>query len=144
MSALLKELAVCGAGLLCAAAAVYGLGDRDTLVPPPESVGEEFVTWLTTGRIAPARSLLEADLAARMDTDSLQAVAATLRRDGDISRVEAAPRSRAGDSATAEVILVTEAGDTLQLELSLVWQKGGWRVHRVSGSALRPPGQPSG
>ena len=43
MSARCGELLVIGLSLMTVAGAVYGLGDRAVLVPPPEMVVEEFV-----------------------------------------------------------------------------------------------------
>jgi hypothetical protein len=59
---LVKTLGLIAAALALVAVAVFGGGDRQLLVPPPDSSAESFVRQLTTGRYDLATKYLASDL----------------------------------------------------------------------------------
>lgn len=132
MSALLKELAVIALALLVSAAAVLGLRDRGTMVPPPETVVEEFVRDLSLERWGPAHAHLSAPIADSLGPDSLAGYADALQqRVGRIADVHGRPFFATDEAAEATAEITTEAGDRVALRFPLSREQGLWKIARL-------------
>jgi hypothetical protein len=114
------------------AAVVFGLGDRETLVSPPESVAEEFIRSLGHGRVEAARDLLSSEEERATSPAEMKTLTTRFRsRLGRLDHVDASVSERGRDSAE---VRVDAAGsrDTLDLAVPLAFEHGLWKVARVS------------
>lgn len=110
-----------GVAILVAAtaASVELLHDRALLVPPPDSVAEQFVREVMTRRYTPARSyLLEPDSVSREQLEELQS------RLGEGENPDAEIVSRDDERATVDVRL-KEKTFTVPLEWDKEWKVAG-------------------
>ena len=132
MSALLRELALVALALALCAAAVGGLGDRGVLVPPPETVVEEFVGEIALERWEPARRHLVEAAARRMEPDSLRAFLTALeQRAGRVEDVRGTPSFATAAAAQAVAEITTVSGARYRLRLPLEWEHGLWKISRL-------------
>jgi hypothetical protein len=122
------------------AAVVFGLGDRETLVSPPEVVAEEFVRSVGQGRVEAARDLLAAEEERATSTAKMRTFTTRFRsRLGRLDHVDASVAERARDSAAVRVD-AEGSRDTLELTVPLAFERGLWKVARLS-EAERAVGQ---
>lgn len=132
MRDLLIAVGLVGLALGIVAIAVFGLGDQDTLVSPPEAVAEEFVRAVGHGRIEPARSMLASEAERVTSKRELRRVAARFRsRVGHLDDVDATNVARTPDSA---IVRAHAEGHRASVELivPLVRENGAWSVARVT------------
>ena|SRR5918992_3753766 len=123
------------------AAVVFGLGDRETFVSPPEAVAEEFVRSVGHGRVEAARDLLASEEERATSTAEMRTFATRFRsRLGRLDRVDASVAERARDSAAVRVE-AEGSRDTLELTVPVAFERGLWKVARVS-EVERAVGQP--
>ncbi len=143
MRALLGMAAVLAVTLALIAGVVFGLGDGDTLVSPPEVVAEAFVEALGHGRPETARNLLTQRAGRSASRETIANASRRLRsRIGDLEGVEAMVQSRRRNRATVRVEI---EGSRMQLALVLpvARERGVWKIEGL-GDALtmvgrRPP-----
>jgi hypothetical protein len=114
------------------AAIVFGLGDRDTFVSPPEVVAEEFLRSVGHGRVDAARSLLASGEERVTSTAEMKTFYSKLRsRLGRLDQLEATVATRARDSITVHVD-AQGSRDTLEVTVPLAFESGLWKVARFS------------
>lgn len=129
---LLIILGLIGLALGIVAIAVFGLGDQDTFVSPPESVAEEFVRAMGNGRIEPARSMLASEAARVTSTRELRLTATRFRsRVGHLDDVDATAVERTHDSAVVRARVEGHRA-SVELILPLVRENGAWSVARAT------------
>jgi hypothetical protein len=128
------------------AGTVFGLGDEEILVSPPEIVAEEFVRALAHGRIGPARGMLDRDAERTTSGDDVRGMSAILRsRIGRLDKVHGTVAERRRDTATVRAQVEGERGNA-ELVLPMVREYGAWSVARPSdalGGATRPSIDPA-
>ena len=118
--------------LALVAAAVFGLGDKTTLVPPPEAVVESFVRALQAERYDGAMTLLSEDLQTKVEPGTLRSLAERLRqRAGKILDAQGEAGWIDGDRAEACARLQTERGQTL-FKFPLSRGKGLWSIQSLA------------
>jgi hypothetical protein len=136
---------VLAAALFVCAASIFGLGDRQTLVSPPEAVAEDFLraTWMK--RYPQAAQDLSEGARAHINEDELAAVRARLEEaTGGIEDVRGEEGWIAGETAEAYASVRGRAR-TVRVRLRLLRESGNWRVAGVSGisgvggAASHPP-----
>jgi hypothetical protein len=138
VKAILKELLVVALGLSVVAGAVFGLGDRAVLVPPPEMVVEEFVRALSLKRWSPAREHLATDLVQHTGAGALRAFVDTLEaRIGPVEEVKGKPFFGGDEAAEAEAEITTADGSRATLRLPLRREHGLWKIARLELQGLR-------
>ena len=142
MKTLLKALAVIVLSLAVVGGVVFGLGDDETLVSPPEVVAERFIDALGHGRPGAARALLAESAARSASITTVTEASRGLRsRIGDLEHVKAIAQNRRRSRATVRVEI---EGSRMQLALALplVLERGEWRIEGFGGalaqSALPP------
>lgn len=124
---------VIAAGLIALAfgivgAAVFGLGDRDTFVSPPEAVVQEFVRAVGNGRVEPARSMLVSDAERTTSTGEVRAISSKFRSSvGHLNDVEATITRRTRDSASVRADVDGQHAN-VDLTLLVVREHGAWFV----------------
>ena len=139
MRALLREAAVMVTALALAAGAVYLLHDRETMVPPPERVVEDFLRALAAGRPEGAREKLADDLRARMNEDALRAWAREHgARRAPISKVEAESRPTGETTADVSAEVTFEDGEQANLEFRLQESRGLWKISDLGSRSPFP------
>jgi hypothetical protein len=113
---------------LAAGAVAVAIGDRHLFVPPPESVAENFVRHLATGRYDRAHALFSDAATRRSDPKALSHLAEDLERSvGVIEQIE-------GESLTADRLQATARakvrGSRIEgaMNCSLVWEHAMWRI----------------
>jgi hypothetical protein len=119
------------------AGAIYGLGDRSVLVPPPEAVVEGFVRKLETGRYSVALDHLSEAQRQRNDAERLRRLSEELRqRTGPIYDVrgEAGPMNEYRGEATAVLNLKHER--SAELKFGLRFEHGLWRIDDLGELAV--------
>jgi hypothetical protein len=137
MSSLLKEAGVTAVALALALGAVFGLGDRAVLVPPPEMAVEEFIKALSRKRWEPAREYLTAELAGQESRGALQDFAKGLeQRIGPIEDVKGEPFFATAHTAEAVADIRTADGGSARLRLPLALEHGLWRIRRLDLDGL--------
>ena len=116
------------------AAALFGLGDRSVLASPPESVVEDFMRKLETGRYVRARDDLSDDIAQQIGPDSLRTLLHALEaRVGEIVDVRGERVWMTRGTARATAVLETDRQREVEIELPLVWASGEWSVSDLRG-----------
>jgi hypothetical protein len=141
MKTIVQILATMTLALAIIAGCVFAAGDRQTLVPPPDAVGESFLRQLTAGRYDRVDGLLSR----RRQEWS----AATLRRQfdplwrftGAVNQVDAELVSIDGDHARA---VATAHGDVTEARVlfEMVREQGLWKVDGFSTNPPLPPEPP--
>lgn len=135
MKALLRMAAVLVATLTLIAGVVFGLGDDETLVSPPDVVAKSFVEALGHGRPATARGLLTQRAERSASREAVANASRRLRsRIGDLESVEATVQNRRRNRATVRVEI---EGTRMQiaLVLPLARESGVWKIQDL-GDAL--------
>ena len=131
MKGLLIVLAVVAAGLALAAGAVFGLGDRQTLVPPPEAVVESFAREVVQRRYDLAVNYLGGDLRATTSPDRLRATFDPMRqRIGTPNQVSSEPDWMQESEASARARIDGELGNAV-LPFRLAREQGLWRITKL-------------
>jgi hypothetical protein len=134
MMGLLGALLTVALAVAVAAASLRGLGDRSVLASPPESVVEDFVRKLETGRYVRAHADLSDDLAAQVGPDSLRSLLRALEsRVGTIVDVRGERLWMTRGSARAAAALETDRRRDVQIEFPLTWTNGEWAVADLRG-----------
>lgn len=130
MKGLMSAVAIVALSLALVGGIVFGLGDDEIFVSPPEVVAEEFVRALALGRVESARAMLargaEPWMAARQVSASLRS------RLGRIDEVEATITERTRDAAVVRVQVDGERRDA-DFRLSIVRESGAWSVAGATG-----------
>jgi hypothetical protein len=113
-------------------AIVFGLGDADTFVSPPEIVAEELVRALGHGRIEPARSMLASDAERTTSKAEVRRMSDEFRsRLGDLQDVKGTVTARSRDTAIVRARVEGERANT-ELTLPLVREHGAWAVADIT------------
>ena len=126
MSAVFNVLIVIAVALGAAAAAVLE-GDTKTVVPPPESVVEQFARHVAARRYD--RALQHVDDRSGITLTTVRLSGEALHeRAGSIDQVEGEPGTMADDSATASAVLTTQRGGRIRYVCSLERRYGLWKI----------------
>jgi len=113
------------------AAAVFGLGDRSTLVPAPEAVAEGLLEQVATHRYRQTTQYVSDDARAALSPRSLRAWFEPIeRRIGAVHNVDGLRAYAEGDSAQAIARLAGET-ESATCEVSLARRHGLWLVTDV-------------
>ena len=132
MKAPLVALLVVVLSLGVVGGAVFGLGDDDLFVQPPERVAEEFVRALATSQRGAARGMLSHDAQRRMTIRDIREVSEAFRaRIGRVNHVEGTIAERRRDTATVRMRIAGERANA-QPVIALVRETGEWSVVRAS------------
>jgi hypothetical protein len=127
----MRDLAAIAGVILLAIAAtavVVVTGDRNLFVSAPESVTENFVRHLATGRYDRAHALFSDAAARRIDVKALAHLAEDLERSiGGIEQVEGESMTADRRQARARAI-VRGSGIEAVVNCSLVWEHAMWRI----------------
>jgi hypothetical protein len=123
---LVKVLLITAIGLGAAAAAIIE-GDTRTVVPPPESVVEQFARHVAARRYDRALQYIDDESGITLTTVRL-AADALHDRAGNIDQVEGEPGVMSGDRATASAVLTTQRAGRIRYECSLERRNGVWRI----------------
>ena len=127
MKALISVVAVVVATLFVVGMIVAVGHDTSVLVSPPESVVEQFVRKLATGRYDVALQHLDDDAPAARER--IRAASDMLRgRAGAIEQVVGTPGLLDGDRASANAVISTERAGEISMEFMLVRRAGSWRI----------------
>ena len=128
MKTILALVGLAAAALMIDGAVVFVGHDVSVLVPPPESVVEDFGRKMVERRYRRAVSDLTTDLAKTVSTDQIEAWGEQLRlRVGEVWTVTGESIRTDGDTAEAGVILEGASG-RMRLPFSLQRQNGVWRI----------------
>jgi hypothetical protein len=123
---LFRVLLVTAVALAAAAAAVMQ-GDTKTVVPPPESVVEQFARHIAARRYD--RALQHVDDRSGITLTTVRLAGEALHeRAGDIDQVEGRAGHIAGDRATAAAVLTTERAGQIRYACGLVRRHGVWKI----------------
>jgi hypothetical protein len=134
--ALVRDLPV-AAGLVLLSLAivggvVFGLGDDEFLVSPPESVAQEFVRAMALGQTATARRMLNRDSERRTTSDDVRRIASVFRsRIGRLDDVQGTVEQRRRDTTLVRA-RVEGARANMEPVLTLVREFGVWSVASAS------------
>lgn len=108
---------------------VFGLGDKQILVSPPEARVEGFMRQLSTRRYERAVPYLSDQLTKRVDAAELRALSARLRsRCGEVWDVSGEPIWIKDDKAEAAAVLETQRAGTVTLKFGLTRRQGEWAI----------------
>jgi hypothetical protein len=126
VSELLKILLVTAIALGVAAGGA-SVGDGKTVVPPPESVVEEFARQIAARRYDRAMEHIDnrsgiSFTTVRLGGEALQ------ERAGDVDSVEGEPGEMAGDRATASAVLTTRRAGRIRYSCGLQRRNGLWKI----------------
>jgi len=127
-------LAAVVAAMGLAAADIHFLGDRRTLVPPPDAVVESFTRAIAMGREDQAIPYLSEELARTVTDEDLRRYGEPISDGpGMVHEVRGELERIAGDRATATARCRSRTGEW-RLRFELRREKGLWRISR-----LEPP-----
>lgn len=135
MKAVAAVLGVAAVSLALVAWAVFVLGDRTVLVPPPEAVAEGFMRQLQTRRFEQARSYL-ARPAVRSAEDLRARLEALERAVGRIQDVRGRRGTVGSLDASAVADLTTADRARAEVAFSLRREHGEWRIADLDGLPL--------
>ena len=128
MKELLIVLAVVVAGVLFTAGAVFGLHDRNTFVPPPESVAESFARQLVQRRYDLAVNYLGRALRATTSGAELRTRFEPMRQQiGTPNQVSGESDWMQESEASARARVEGDSGSAV-LEFRLTREQGLWRI----------------
>jgi hypothetical protein len=131
MKALLAALAVTMLGLGVSNGAIW-LGDRMTLVAPPEARAEAFLRELKTRRPALALKYLSRDLRRRVSPRALQRRFDELQEMiGDVEDVRTRTLSYDRQTATARAELLGHPPAQMALDFRFSWESGEWTIREL-------------
>lgn len=126
MGDLARIAAVTAGALIIVAALVFGAGDRTVLVPPPESVVEQFGRELATHRYDLALGFVEP--ASGISATTVRLGAHEVEAEcGVIERVSGEEGSIQGELATAEVVFHGTSA-TVRHRFTLALRHGLWKI----------------
>src|SRR5687768_15695969 len=132
MRALLTVPAVIVLGLAVSAISVFGFGDKQTLVPPPEAVAEGFLRILAANRPESARALLCQETKRRMSRKDLRSFGDRLEgKLGGITDVRGESATIHGNNSTATILVKTDRQLERRLQLKLRRENGLWRIDQL-------------
>jgi hypothetical protein len=132
MKALPIALGVVALALGIVAGAVFGLGDDEIFVQPPESVAQEFVRALSLGQVGAARRMLSRDAERRTSNDNVRMTSADFRaRIGRVDEVRGTVSDRRRDTAVVRVRIEGERANA-EPRITLVRESGAWSVARAT------------
>ena len=121
-------LAAVVAGFLFTAGAVFGLHDRHTFVPPPESVAESFARQLVQRRYDLAVNYLGRALRATTGAADLRAKFEPMRQQiGTPNQVSGESDWMGESEASARALIEGESGNAV-LPFRLASEQGLWRI----------------
>jgi hypothetical protein len=138
MKAIVQLLAATTLAMMVIAVWVFAAGDRQTMVPPPDAVGEGFLRQLATRRYDRVGSYLpdgrqqRSAAALRRQFDSLW------RYTGTVNQVDAELVSIDGEHARAVAIARGDLADARVL-VELIRERGVWKVDGFSTNPPLPP-----
>ena len=114
------------------AGAVFGLGDDEILVQPPESVAQEFVRAIAMGQVGAAHRMLSRDAERRTSNEDVRRVSADFR--ARIGRLQDVDATRAGWKADTALVRATIKGERADAHplLALVRESGAWFITRAT------------
>jgi hypothetical protein len=135
VKAVAAVLGVAAVSLALVAWAVFVLGDRTVLVPPPEAVAEGFMRQLQTRRFEQARSYL-ARPAVRSAEDLRARLEALERAVGRIQDVRGRRGTVGSLDASAVADLTTADRARAEVAFSLRREHGEWRIADLDGLPL--------
>jgi hypothetical protein len=136
VKAIALTAAIIAVALAVVAAAVFGFGDRRTMVSPPEAVVENFVRALGRGRFPQAHKYLSTDARRGISVPRLAEATALLEsRIGGIREVKGEKGWLAGDDAAAVALVKTQDARAVRLALRLRREMGEWRLVGIEGLA---------
>jgi hypothetical protein len=126
VSAVFNVLIVIAVALGAAAIAVLE-GDTKTVVPPPESVVEQFARHVAARRYD--RALQHVDDRSGITLTTVRLSGEALHeRAGSIDQVEGEPGPTAAENATASAALTTRQGGRIRYMCSLERRNGLWKI----------------
>jgi len=126
MNELLKMFLVTAVALGASAAGVI-VGDGRTVVPPPESVVEQFSRHVAARRYDRALQHVDDQSGITLTTVRL-ASDALHERAGGIDQVEGEPGIIAGDRAAAAAVLTTRRAGRIRYACRLHRRNGLWKI----------------
>jgi hypothetical protein len=133
MKGLVSAIAIVVLSLALVAGVVFGLGDDEIFVSPPEVVAEEFVRALALGRVEPARAMLARGAEPWTSGETMREASASLRsRFGRVDDVDATVTERTRDTAVVRVRVDGERQDA-DFRLSVIRESGAWSVAGATG-----------
>jgi hypothetical protein len=138
LTRVLAALGVVVAAVVLSGVAVQAVGDRRTLVPPPDAVVEDFLRQVTTRRCPQALPLLSEELRSAVGPKLLEDY--RRRLEGELGRVGTVTGELVeicGDRAKAFAILAGARG-AKRVRFNLVWENGKWMIEQV-GELQRTP-----
>jgi hypothetical protein len=135
VKAVAAVLGVAAVSLALVAWAVFVLGDRTVLVPPPEAVAEGFMRQLQTRRFEQARSYL-ARPAVRSAEDLRARLEALERAVGRIQDVRGRRGTVGSLDASSVADLTTADRARAEVAFSLRREHGEWRIADLDGLPL--------
>lgn len=111
---------------------VFGLGDDEILVSPPETVAEEFVRAMALGQTGAARRMLARDAERRTSESEVRRISSDFRaRIGRVEGVEGTVERRRPDTTLVRAHVEGERGQAAPV-ITLVREFGAWAVARPS------------
>jgi hypothetical protein len=122
------------AAMAVVAATVFGLGDRRTMVSPPEAVVEDLLRALECRRYPQALKYFTRSAREKVSADQL--AEATRRLESRIGRIEDVKGEEgwlSGDDAEATAVLRTDKADEVRVPLRLRRDLGEWRLTGIEG-----------
>ena len=132
----MKDLPIAAAFVLFSLAVVggvvFGLGDDEIFVSPPETVAEEFVRAMALGQIGTAHRMLTRDAERRTSESDVRRISSDFRaRIGRVEDVEGVVERRRPDTTLVRARVEGERGHAAPV-LTLVREFGAWAVASVS------------
>jgi hypothetical protein len=125
--------------------AVFGLGDGEILVSPPEAVAQEFVRAMALGQIGTARRMLSRESEERTSNAEVRRLSSDFRaRLGRLDDVQGAVEQWGRDTTLVRAQIEGERAHTEPV-LALVREFGEWSVASatdVLAGDTRPPSHP--
>jgi hypothetical protein len=109
---------------------VVAWGDRETFIPPPESVTEGFVRQLAAGRYDRALPFLSRQAGASTDATTLEVLAGELERSvgGAVEHIEAEPVEMTADLAETVARVRGRHHAQITITFALVCEQDHWKI----------------
>jgi hypothetical protein len=138
MKAIVQLLAAMMLALVVIAVWVFAAGDRQTMVPPPDAVGEGFLRQLATRRYDRVGSYLSHGRQEWSAAELRRQFDPLWRYTGTVNQVDAELVSIDGERARAVAIAHGDLADARVL-VELIRERGVWKV---DGFSTNPPLSP--
>lgn len=136
MRDVLPTLGIAAAALALIAIVVFGGGDRQVLVPPPDAVAESFTREVVEGRYQLASKYLSRDLRKRVSAADLRRRFRPVRAQlGPPHTVAATLDWLGNEEAMARAMVDTSRGSAV-LSLSFTREQGLWVLREVPDPAM--------